>query len=153
MKLATINPMWRTDWVFPVAAMILLAVGFVSRLSPSVTIWSAQSTNSYGYNLRPEVPIFGIAALCCIVAALYFLGIPFSETLARWHPWLSVVGLAMLGLGMGALLLLLAMRVSDLGVTGALAIASLVGGIVVFLAAQIWFLVELVRALSKMRGR
>jgi hypothetical protein len=54
-------------------------------------------------------------------------------------------------LGVGALLLLLAMRVSNLGVTGALAIASLVGGIVVFLAAQIWFLVELLRAISKMR--
>ena len=153
MKLATINPMWRTDWVFPVAAMILLAVGFVSRLSPSVTIWSAQSTNSYGYNLRPEVPIFGIAALCCIVAALYFLGIPFSETLARWHPWLSVVGLAMLGLGIGGLVLLLGRRASGLGVTGALAIASLVGGIAVFTVAQTWFLVELFRAVAKMRHR
>jgi hypothetical protein len=154
MKIATtINPMWRTEWVFPVAAMILLAVGLVARLSPSVTIWSAQSNNGYGYNLRPEAPIVGIAALCCIVAALYSLGIPLGETLARWHPWLSVVGLAMLGLGMGALLLLLAMRASDLGVTGALAIASLVSGIVVFIAAQTWFLVELLRAISKMRDR
>ena len=150
----TLYPMWRTKWVFPVTAVVLVTVGFVARLSPAVTIWSAPSNNGCGYNLRPEAPIFGIAALCCILAALYSLGhIPFSETLARWHPWLSVVGLAMLGLGIGGLVLLLGRRASGLGVTGALAIASLVGGIAVFTVAQTWFLVELFRAVAKMRHR
>jgi hypothetical protein len=150
----TLYSMWRTEWVFPAAAVVLLAVGLVARLSPPVTIWSAQSNSGYGYNLRPEAPIFGIAALCCILAALYSLGhIPFSEALARWHPWLTVVGLVMLGLGMGALLLLLGGRASGLGVAGALAIASVVGGIGVFVVAQTWFLAELFRAVAKMRHR
>jgi hypothetical protein len=154
MKHAILFPMWRTEWVFPVTAVVLLAVGLAARLSPAVTMWTAQSNNAYGHNLRPEAPIFGIAALCCIVAALYSLGhIPFSETLATWHPWLSVAGLAMLGLGIGGLLLLLAGRASGLGVTGAFAIASLVGGIVMFIVAQTWFLVELFRAIAKMRHR
>lgn len=154
MKHAILYPMWRTEWVFPVTAVVLLTVGLVARLSPAVTIWSAQSNNAYGYNLRPEAPIFGTAALCCILAALYSLGhIPFNETLARWHPWLSVVGLVMLGLGIGTLLLLLAVRASGVGVTGVLAIASVVGGIVVFTVTQGWFLVELFRAVAKMRHR
>jgi hypothetical protein len=49
--------------------------------------------------------------------------------------------------------LLLAGRASGLGVTGAFAIASLVGGIVMFIVAQTWFLVELFRAIAKMRHR
>lgn len=50
-------------------------------------------------------------------------------------------------------MLLLGRRASGLGVTGALAIASLVGGIAVFTVAQTWFLVEVFRAVAKMRHR
>jgi hypothetical protein len=112
------------------------------------------SGQPYAIGYSPRVPCYGLAALFALFAFLYPIGyIPFTRTLMRWHFWLSLGSVAWLTVGFVVLGIAGERQASSqpFGVIATLLTFSFLAAIPVFVAAQVWFLVDLVRALIIMR--
>jgi hypothetical protein len=98
-----------------------------------------------------------MAALFAVLAFLYSIGyIPFSSAMTRWHFWLSLVS-AIVCLTGAAIFYWYASITPDttdtkVGLGGTLLAASFGAGILTFVSMQVWFTVDLARALWKMHA-
>jgi hypothetical protein len=111
-----------------------------------------------GYAFSVEMPFYCIAALFGIFAFLYSIGyIPLSATMARWHFWLSVVSVVVCIAGAATFSWYVEYaeraRIVDtnIGTGGTLVAVSFAAGLLTFVSMQLWFAVDLARALVKMR--
>jgi hypothetical protein len=134
----------------------LLALGLVASQFKSATGFTIQiGAQNRGYGFSIEMPLYCIGALFAVLAFLYSIGyIPFSSAMTRWHFWLSLVS-AIVCLTGAAIFYWYASRMPDttdtkLGLGGTLLAASYAAGLVTFVSMQLWFTVDLARALWKM---
>jgi len=98
------------------------------------------------------VPFYGVAALFGVFAFLYSIGyiIPLSPTLAKWHFWLSFVGVALCIAG-GAIFWFGAEKAKEPWTVGVNLIAfSVIAGLLTFLPVQLWFAFDLARAVLRL---
>ncbi|MFZ0662352.1 MAG: hypothetical protein WAM66_06630 [Acidobacteriaceae bacterium] len=150
--------MLRSQTLFAIASTALLALGLLMPYAApnqaiSVTRHPA-SGQSYAVAYSLRVPCYGLAALFALFAFFYSIGtIRFSRVLMQWHFWLSLGSVAWLALGW--MIFGLVVRgepvPSRLGIPGTALTLSFLAAIPVFVAAQAWFFVDLVRALIKTR--
>lgn len=144
--------MLRTQNLFALTAIGLLALGLVLSQFGSQTGVSI-STRTHTYAFANEMPLYCIAALFAAFAFLYSIGyIPFHPTMARWHFWLSLISV-FLCLAGAAIFAWYAQKAPEpeLGVGGTLVAASFALGVLTFLSMQLWFAIDLARALLTMR--
>jgi uncharacterized membrane protein YidH (DUF202 family) len=147
--------MFRTQNLFALTAIGLLGLGLVLPQFGSqtglFTISTSNRTHSYAFG--NEMPLYCIAALFAAFAFLYSIGyIPFHPTMARWHFWLSLISV-FLCLAGAAIFAWYAQKAPEpeLGVGGTVVAASFAGGVLTFVSMQLWFAVDLARALLTMR--
>ena len=151
-----VSTMLRTQNLFAFAAVGLLAFGLIVSQFGSPGGFTI-GTQNRGYAFGHEMPLYCIAALFAVFAFLHSIGyIPFSATMARWHFWLSLVSVLVCFAG-AAIFHWYASRTTDtadttLGLGGNLVAASFVAGLLTFVAVQLWFAVDLARALWKMHA-
>ena len=101
-----------------------------------------------------QTPCYGIAALFCLFACLNTIGyIPYDRITVQWHFWLSV----------GSVVLFIAWFVwlraaaqhsvtaPSLGASGTILAVLFLSSVPIFLIAQAWFVIGLVRAILRMR--
>jgi hypothetical protein len=148
--------MLRTQNLFAFAAMGLLAFGLLASQFGSLPHLTF-GTQNHGYAFSSEMPFYCIAALFAAFAFLYSIGyIPFSATMARWHFWLSLLSVLICFAG-AVIFHRYASRITgtadtQLGPGGMLLAASFAAGLLTFVSMQLWFTVDLARALFKMRA-
>jgi hypothetical protein len=134
----------------------LLALGLGVSQFRSQTELVIQS-ESHGYAFRKEMPFYCIAALFGVFAFLYSIGyIPFTSAMTRWHFWLSFVSVLVCFSG-AAIFYRYVSSITDttdtrLGPGGMLLAAFFAAGLVTFVSMQLWFTVDLARALWKMHA-
>ena len=145
--------MLRIQNLFAFATIGLLAVGLLAS-----RLWLQTSfvigTRGRGYGLSHEMLFYFLAALFAAFAFVYPIGyIPFSATMARWHFWSSLVSLLICIAGW-SIFCWYANRISgtEVGPAGRLVLASFVAAFLTFVSMQLWFAIDLARALFKMRG-
>ena len=102
--------------------------------------------------LPAEIQYYFLAALFCVIAVIeanFLIGL--SKVMMEWHCWLSIgstILIMMVGMGLWALS---PYRLELLQRFQMAIIVPLLVGVPVFIVAQAWFGVDLVRALVKMR--
>lgn len=149
----------RTPTLFAIVAAALLIIGLLMpSLSPrdltSVTTWRPPPGQSYAVAYSPRVPCYALAALFAVFAFLYSLWtIPFSRALVHWHFWLTFCSVLLAAAGVLAFFIA-AERDSSSGPFGPFGITLTLlfaASIPIFLAAQLWFVIDFIRALIKVR--
>jgi hypothetical protein len=144
--------MLRTQNLFALAALGLLALGLLaSQFGSQSDLSITTPIRSYAFSV--EMPLYCIAALFAAFALLYSIGyIPFSSTMARWHFWMSLVSVVLCIAGAAVFSWYLS-RVTDtkIGMGGNLVAVSFLAGLLTFVSMQLWFAIDLARALSKTR--
>jgi hypothetical protein len=142
--------MLRIQNLFALTSLVLLAGGIaLSMTSSGLTVIAG---HRHGFALGFQVPLFGVAAIFGMFAFLYSIGyIPFNPTMPKWHFWLSLVGVALCIIG--ALIFRFgaenAKEPWTLGVNSI--VFSVVVGLLAFFSVQLWFAVDLTRAVLSMR--
>jgi hypothetical protein len=87
--------MLRIQNLFAVASLLFLSPGLLASQIAS-TGFTFQIGQRRGFGLSLEVPFYCIATLFGAFAFLYSIGyIPFNPMMARWHFWLSLVGVVL----------------------------------------------------------
>ncbi len=145
--------MLRTPNLFACAAIGLLAFGLLGSRLWSQTGFGIQA-GGRGYGFSNQMPLYCIAALFAGFAFLYSIGyIPFSATMAQWHFWLSLVSVVVCVAGWGIFSWYAgkATPATQLGAGGMLIAAAVAMSLLTFVSMQLWFAVDLARALFKMR--
>lgn len=144
--------MLRTQNLFALAAIGVLGFGLL------LSQFGSQSdlvitTPSRSYALSVETPLYCIAALFGAFAFLYSIGyIPFSSTMAKWHFWLSLVSVFLCVAGAAIISWYLSGTAdTKIGIGGNLVAVSFLAGLLTFVSMQLWFAVDLLRALFKIR--
>jgi hypothetical protein len=154
---AGVNLMLRAQNLFAVAAIGLLAFGLLASKFASQTEFVIQAgANNRGYGFSNQMPLYCMAALFAGFAFLYSIGyIPFSSIMMRWHFWLSLVSvvLCVAGWAIFSWYSEYAERIADtkVGPGGMLLAASFVAAVLTFVSMQLWFAIDLARAILKMR--
>jgi hypothetical protein len=140
---------------YAVLTGLFLVLGILtSRFASNSNIaiaWPGSST-TYGFPLQAFCN--ALALLFCFFAFLYSIGyIPFAPITTRWHLWLSLVDVALLIAGQTGLGVLASRGDAQLQNHASVALigASLLGGLALFVVAQLWFAIGLIRALMQMR--
>jgi hypothetical protein len=139
----------RIQNLFAMTSLALLAGGiFASMMSSGFTLILGQRR---GFGLGYQVPLFGIAALFSVFAFLYSIGyIPFSPTMAKWHFWLSLVGVALCIAG-AVIFRFAAENAKEPWTVGVNSIVvSVFAGLFAFLPVQLWFAFDLARAVLRL---
>jgi hypothetical protein len=139
----------RVQNLFAMTSLALLTGGiFASMVSSGFAVIVGQRQ---AFGLRLQVPLFGIATLFSLFAFLYSIGyIPFSPTMAKWHFWLSLVGVALCITG-GAIFRFGAENAKEPWTWGVNSIAfSVIAGLLTFLSVQVWFAFDLARAVLRL---
>ena len=145
--------MQRVTYLCGITGIVLLAAGvLVPYLMPNMA-WSLHwRGRAYGFSW--QVPCYGLAVLYSLFAFLYSIGfLRFDATVAQWHFWLCL-GCIVLYVS-GQAFFDQAMRddaAHQLGLKGTAIAVSFIASIPVFLALQVLFAFELVRALVKLRA-
>lgn len=145
--------MLKAQNLFAVAAIGLLALGLLASKFAQQTGLTI-TTRSRTFMCSNDMPLYCIAALFAGFAFLYSIGyIPFSPTMVRWHVWLSLVSVVACIAGC-AIFSWYADSVTDtkVGPGGMLLAASFVAAVLTFVSMQLWFAIDLARALFKMRA-
>jgi hypothetical protein len=150
--------MLRTQHLFAFTTIGLLALGLLASQfgsQPHLTIQAGAQNRGYAFS--SEMPFYCIAALFGLFAFLYSIGyIPFNSTMARLHFWLSLISVAVCiaGAAIFSWYVEYAERTkivdTELGTSGMLLAASFAAGLLTFVSMQLWFAVDLARALFKM---
>jgi hypothetical protein len=143
--------MLRTPNLFACAAIGLLTFGLVaSKLWPQTGFAIQAGARAYGFD--NQMPLYCIAALFAGFAFLYSIGcIPFSATMMQWHFWLSLVSVVVCVAGWGIFSWYVdRMTNTNEGAGGMLIAAALVASLLTFVSMQLWFAIDLARALFKM---
>jgi hypothetical protein len=145
----------RVQNLFAATALALIALGIFASIPSRSGVPSGFDVligGKNGFGLSLEVPLFGMAALFGVFAFLYSIRyIPFSPTMAKWHFWCSLVGVALCITG-GAIFRFGARALLAWGSLGVSSIAfSVVAGLLMFLAVQFWFAFDLTRAVLSLR--
>ena len=148
--------MLRTQNLFAFAAIGLLALGPLASKLWSETGFTV-GTHDRGYVFSNEMPLYCLAALFAGFAFLYSIGyIPFSPTMMRWHFWLSLVGVFLCVAGWTTFSWYVANeeRIANtrVGAGGMLVAAAFLAGLLTFVSMQLWFAIDLARALFKIRA-
>jgi hypothetical protein len=149
--------MLRVQNLFAVAAIGLLAFGLLASKFASQTGFAIHTgAHSRAYGFSNQMPLYCMAALFAGFAFLYSMGyIPFSSTMMRWHFWLSLVSvvLCVAGWAIFSWYAEYAERIAEtkVGQGGTLLAASFVAGLLTFPSMQLWFAIDLARAILKMR--
>ena len=142
----------RIDTLFAIASLLLLAFGLiVTRLK---FLGLSFISGSASYSFAPQFVLYGIAGLFAIFACLNSAGyIPFNKTTIQWHFWLSVVSVALLIAGFIWLRFagLRSTTHTNLGFGDSIMAWSFIASVPIFLFAQTWFAVGLIRAILRMR--
>jgi hypothetical protein len=142
----------RVASLFAVVGLLLVLLGLlVSRLkSFGVTIQHGDTAFAFS----PQFFLYGIAALFCAFASLDSAGyIPLSKALTQWHFWLSTISVILFIAGF-SWLGFAAQRPEpppNLSVGGTVIAILFVSSIPLFLIAQAWFAVGLLRTILHMR--
>jgi hypothetical protein len=145
--------MLRAQNLFAFTTIGLLALGLLASQFGSrshVTI----GMQNRGYAIGIEMPFYCIAAFFAAFAFLYSIGyIPFSSTMMRWHFWSSLVSVLVCFAG-AAIFSWYAGRMTEteLGPCGVVVAASFAAGLLTFVSMQLWFAIDLARALWKMHA-
>jgi hypothetical protein len=149
----------RTQTLFALASVALLIAGLsMPFLAPTQGITVTHSRpapgQSYAVMYSPRVPCYGVAALFAVFAFLYSLWIPFSSALVQWHFWLTFgsVALAAVGFLVFAIVAEKNLVSGPFGPFGIAVTLFFFASIPIFLAAQLWFVIDFIRALLKMRN-
>lgn len=149
--------MLRSQNLFAFAAIGLLAFGLLaSRFASASGITITLGAHNRGYAFSVEMPLYSLAALFATFAFLYSIGyIPFNSTMAKWHFWLSLISvvLCVAGWMIFSWYAENAGRSADtsIGPRGMLVAAAFLAGFLTFVSMQLWFAIDLARALFKMR--
>jgi hypothetical protein len=131
-----------------IASILLLAGGttiayLAANTGPSIIL----GTTSFGFSW--QTPLYGTAALFSTFACLYSIPyIPFHKTVVQWHFWLSLG--CVVWCSAGAVIFYQTLKAGKDGPVGAAGTAlvwTFLASIPIFLATQLLFAVELVRAL------
>lgn len=148
--------MFRIQNLCALTTIGLLALGLViAKFGPQTGLVIQSDSHSYAFS--QEMPFYCIAAIFGVFAFLYSIGyIPFTSAMTRWHFWLSLVSVLVCFAG-GAIFYWYASRITDttdtrLGLGGTLLAASFAAGLLTFVSMQVWFTVDLARALWKMHA-
>jgi hypothetical protein len=140
----------RVENLFAATASGYLAVGLFTGTYSGFEVLVGQTQIP---GLRFQVTFYGVAALFGVFAFLYSIGyiLPLSPTMAKWHFWLSFVGVALCVAG-GAIFRLGAENAKEPWTLGVNSIAlSVIGGLFMFLSVQVWFAFDLARAAFNLR--
>jgi hypothetical protein len=144
--------MQRVENLCVITGIVLLVTGILLKYVGPDFGWSLSWAHT-GYGFSWHMPCYGLAVLFTLFAFLYsIVYIPFDKTVAQWHFWLSL-GCVVLCV-LGVVIFSLATRggtTPKLGVAGTAFGMSVIAGIPIFLATQLLFVIQLVRALVKMR--
>ena len=146
----------RVENLFATASIAVLALGLLTtRIAPNqeISFWQGNGV-AYGFSLR--MPCYGIAALFCVFAFLNAIGyIPFDRSTVQWHFWVTLGSVLLLCAGFEGLRILGQRPVQPptLGIPGTLVAFSILTSIPIFLVAQAWFAVGLIRAILRMHHR
>ena len=150
--------MLRAQNLFAFTTIGLLALGLLASQFGSQSHVTIGMQNR-GYAIGIEMPFYCIAAFFAAFAFLYSIGyIPFSSTMMRWHFWSSLVsvGVCIAGAAIFSWYVEYAERTrivdTKIGTGGTLVAASFAAGLLTFVAMQLWFAVDLARALWKMHA-
>jgi hypothetical protein len=152
---AGVNVMLKAQNLFAVAAIGLLALGLLASKFAQQTGLTI-TTRSRTFMCSNDMPLYCIAAFFAAFAFLYSIGyIPFSPIMMRWHFWLSLVSvvLCVAGWAIFSWYSEHAERIADtkVGPGGMLLAASFVAAVLTFVSMQLWFAIDLARAILKMR--
>jgi hypothetical protein len=138
--------MSRVTTLFAVAAIALISAGIIAEywFTNTGITWTSNRTTGYAFPL--DVPCNALAALFCVFAVRYsIVYIPFSTTSAKWHFWLSTVGVVSFAIGFLCIpSLLSAPGGGSLTGYGNFVVGLFFAGVAVFLIAQIWFVISFV---------
>lgn len=140
----------RVENLFAATALAYLAVGLFTGTYSGFIVLVGQIQVP---GLRFQVIFYGVAALFGVFAFRYSIGyiLPLSPTMAKWHFWLSFVGVA-LCIGGGAIFRFGAENAKEPWTLGVNSIAlTVVGGLLMFLSVQVWFAFDLARAVFSLR--
>lgn len=145
-------PRIRTLFAIVSAAWFLIGL-LMPHFAPSqgVTITTPHATSAVFYS--PQVPCYDLAALFAVFACLYSLGsIRFSRTLMHWHFWLTFGSVLLAAAGF-LMFCIVAEKNPGHSLFGPLAITLTLfaASIPIFLGTQLWFAIDLVRALVTVR--
>jgi hypothetical protein len=146
----------RVQNLFAATALALIALGIFASIPSRSGVPSGFDVligGKSGFGLSLEVPLFAMAALFGVFAFLYSIRyIPFSPTMAKWHFWCSLVGVALCITG-GAIFRFGAHALLALGSLGVNLMAyTLIAGLLTFLSVQLWFVFDLTRAFLSLRN-
>lgn len=149
----------RTQTLFALTSVALLIAGLsMPFLAPTqgitVTYPRPAPGQPYAVMYSPRVPCYGLAAFFAVFAFLYSLwNIPFSRALVHWHFWLTFgsVALAAVGFLVFAIVAEKNLASGPFGPFGIAVTLFFAASIPIFLAAQLWFVIDLIRALLRMR--
>jgi hypothetical protein len=148
--------MLRTQNLFALTSIVLLALGLLTSQFAFASRFTFQAgAQNRGYAFSLEMPLYCIAALFAAFAFLYSIGyIPFTSAMPRWHFWLSLVSVVVCVAGAAIFSWQVSRNTTDttLGLGGTLLAASFAAGLVTFVSMQLWFTVDLARALWKMHA-
>ena len=142
----------RVASLFAIVGLLFAVLGLATTRQRSFDATITHGTTAYV--ISPQFFLYGIAALYCASACLDSIGyFPIDKTLAQWHFWLSTVAVALF---IGGFLWLRSLGqhpapTQNLGVEGTVMAISFLSSIPIFLIAQLWFAVELLRAILRMR--
>jgi hypothetical protein len=139
----------RVENLFAMTSLAYLALGlFTGTYSGFIVFVGPRQVPS----LRFQVVFYGVAALFGLFAFLYSTGyiIPLSPLMAKWHFWLSFVGVSLFITG-GAIFWFGAENAKEPWTLGVNSIGfSIIGGLFAFLSVQVWFAFDLARAVLRL---
>jgi hypothetical protein len=146
--------MQRTPTLFAIVGAALLIIGLLMpSIAPSQAITVTSPRSTVGYS--PRVPCYGLAALFAVFAFLYSVWtIPFSRTLIRWHFWLTFSSVLLAAAGFLVLHIVAEKNLASgrpFGPIGSAVTPFFAASIPIFLGAQLWFVIDLIRGLIKIR--
>lgn len=140
----------RGENLFAATALAYLALGLYTGSYSAFTVLVAQRQVP---GLRLQVPFYCFAAFFGVFAFLYSVGyiIPFSPLMAKWHFWLSFVGVTLCITG-EAIFRFGAENAEEPWTWGVNLIAfSVITGLLAFVPVQLWFAFDLARAVLSLR--
>lgn len=134
--------MFSVQSLFALSSVAFLAFGFVLSKVPGAGITLAISGHR-GYGFGSQTPLYLIGALFGLFAFLYSIAyIPYSSTMARWHCALSIIGVLLVIIGWS----LFVSEFANINLIG----TSIIVGLLAFLSVQIWFAIDMTRALVRL---
>jgi len=140
----------KSSSVFAIAAIAMLILGLVmANVTNAPRLLIPGKTASIAFPAESQYYLLG--AVFCVIALIeanFLVGL--SKVMVEWHCWLSIGSALLVAFGMGMWSLSM-YRSTDLQRFQLAILVPLIIGIPVFLLAQAWFGVDLVRALMKTR--